>query len=569
MSQWGAVGYAVDRGWDWTQILDHYYGGTVLSRDAGNGLIDVRLESRQGQTLLVTGPVGSLTISGSAGVLAGGQSAVQVARLSPGVVRVFTAPGCGGPWSALADIAGRVSIASAASVAYGDLVQLCDATGLRAYRGELAAIDDGTKLQTVNRVVMEDYLRGVVPRESPAYFGDLGGGRGINALRAQAVAARSYAYSEQRWSYAKTCDTTSCQVYGGAAWTPYGQAAQILEDARTDRAVAETAGTVRRFPSGVLARTEFSSSSGGWTAGGTFPAVLDEGDSYAGNKNYMWSTQITVGQLRSALGLPGFASLQVTSRNGLGDWGGRVQEVALDTGSGTVVVSGNTMRSKLGLKSDWFTITGLPSSQDQRFVAALYLDFLGRGADQGGLDMWSTAISSGALSRYQATMGFANSPERVGYVVDRLYLEILGRSPDPAGRAGWVSAIRSGLPVSEVAAAFYASPEVFSGRAGSSLPAWVGLMYSGILGRQVDPGGLATWTAAAAALGRLEVARSLYQSPESLARRVSGLYAELLGRAPDPSGLQTWPSVIKSQGDIALAANLAASEEYYLRSQSR
>ena len=243
--------------------------------------------------------------------------------------------------------------------------------------------------------------------------------------------------------------------------------------------------------------------------------------------------------------------------------------MAVDTGVGTSAFSGNTVRSKLGLKSDWFTITGQPTPQDRKFVSALYLDFLGRAADSGGLDMWSSMVSSGGLSRYQAALGFSNSEERVGYVVDRLYLDILRRGADPVGRAGWVKAIRSGLPVSEVAASFYASDEVFAARAGSSLSIWVGLLYTGILGRQVDPGGLALWTASAASQGRTEVARSVYQSPESLALRITGLYRELLGRAPDPSGLQGWPPVIKAQGDIVLAANLAASEEYYLRAQAR
>lgn len=348
MSQWGAVGYAVDRSWDWRQILDHYYGGTALAGDAGNPVLDVRLEARVGQTLLATGRPGTLTIAGPAGPVATGQSAVQVQRVAAGVMRVFTAPGCGGPWSILGDVAGRVAVSTTAAPNPADLVQLCEPTGLRSYRGELAVVDDGATIQTTNRVAAEDYLRGVVPRESPAYFGDLGAGKGMNALRAQAVAARSYALSEQRWSYAKTCDTTSCQVYSGAAWTPYGQAMQVLEDARTDRAIAETSGTVRRSPNGSIARTEFGSSSGGWTAGGTFPAVIDEGDSYSGNKNNTWTTQLTVAQLRSALGLQGFQALQITKRNGLGEWGGRVVELAVDTGAGTAVFSGSSAQSKRG-----------------------------------------------------------------------------------------------------------------------------------------------------------------------------------------------------------------------------
>lgn len=36
LSQYGAFGWSVDYGWDWTQILAHYYGGTALS-DVGPG----------------------------------------------------------------------------------------------------------------------------------------------------------------------------------------------------------------------------------------------------------------------------------------------------------------------------------------------------------------------------------------------------------------------------------------------------------------------------------------------------------------------------------------------------
>src|SRR5207244_3658755 len=116
-----------------------------------------------------------------------------------------------------------------------------------------------------------------VPLESPASWGGLGGGAGMHALRAQAVAARSYAAAEARWPYAKTCDTASCQMYGGV--TVQGSAGvSSVEQAPTDAAVAQTAGEVRQFGNGQVARTEFSSSTGGWSAGGTFPAVPDEGD---------------------------------------------------------------------------------------------------------------------------------------------------------------------------------------------------------------------------------------------------------------------------------------------------
>ena len=66
--------------------------------------------------------------------------------------------------------------------------------GRTAYRGRVrsaSADASGTDRDTVNRVSLEDYLRGVVPREVPALWDP-------DAVRAQAVAARTYAAFERR-----------------------------------------------------------------------------------------------------------------------------------------------------------------------------------------------------------------------------------------------------------------------------------------------------------------------------------------------------------------------------------
>ena len=48
---------------------------------------------------------------------------------------------------------------------------------------------------------------------------------------------------------------------------------------------------------------------------------------------------------------------------------------------------------------------------DEQFVNTLYQNVLGRDADAGGLDYWLKALSSGAETRYEALLGFAESPE--------------------------------------------------------------------------------------------------------------------------------------------------------------
>ena len=74
-----------------------------------------------------------------------------------------------------------------------DQVKVLSGSGVTKMK---VTVDD----KTVNLVRSEEMLRGIVPRESPASWGDLAGGAGMNSLRAQAVAARSYALSgDTRW----------------------------------------------------------------------------------------------------------------------------------------------------------------------------------------------------------------------------------------------------------------------------------------------------------------------------------------------------------------------------------
>jgi SpoIID/LytB domain protein len=235
------------------------------------------------------------------------------------------------------------------------MLRTCGPTGnVRSYRGGLAMVASTTSASTwvVNTVAMEQYLRGVVPRESPASWGDSGAGKGINALKAQTVAARSYAWAENRSpGLFKTCDTTSCQVYGGA-----GLNGARIEDSRSDLAVTETAGEVRIL-SGKPARAEFSSSTGGHTAGGTFTAVPDAGDVVSSNPNHTWTTTVPVVKVQQAYPTIGtLQSIVVTARNGLGQDGGRARTVKVTGSTDSVTTTGDDLRSKLGLKSDWFYI---------------------------------------------------------------------------------------------------------------------------------------------------------------------------------------------------------------------
>ena len=124
--------------------------------------------------------------------------------------------------------------------------------GIR-YRGdvEVSVSGEGT-LVAVNVVSIEDYLRGVVPKEmGPEVYPE------IEALEAQAIAARSYVlaqlgrHGQQGFD---ACATAHCQVYGGAS----------AEHPLSDRAVAATEDLVLAW-NGKVANTLFSSTCGGMT----------------------------------------------------------------------------------------------------------------------------------------------------------------------------------------------------------------------------------------------------------------------------------------------------------------
>ena len=376
LGQYGALGYAIDHGRTYQQILDHYYGGTVLAGDLGNPSISVRLTARDGQPMVVTQERGHMATNVDAGPFGGVMvtregSKYRLYRTSDGSSRCDGGPAPG--WTFVSESDSPITASPTSNttsfVAYGapsdeqrkEMLQLCRADGTRWYRGTLqAVVDGGGVLRTVNHLPTDSYLVGVVPRESPASWGSLGGGAGMHALRAQAVAARSYATAENRLpGVAKTCDTISCQVYAGRAEQLAGAGYKDLEGvptyASTDQAVKDTSGQVRRA-GGAVARTEFSSSTGGWTAGGTFPAVPDEGDDTSSNPNHDWTARVPVTSIEAKFGKGTLVDVQVTERNGLGADGGRVRTVRLTFSGGTVDRTGNQFRSDFGLKSDWFRL---------------------------------------------------------------------------------------------------------------------------------------------------------------------------------------------------------------------
>jgi SpoIID/LytB domain protein len=405
MGQYGAYGYATTFGWTYQQILGHYYGGTTPAAVPAQN-ISVRLDELDGaRDITFAVPGGQVYVRGTTYKA----PAVRVHNNGNGTYTLYSQTGCTAPPSNPfpGTIAGSVTLdPPAPNNTAASVIEVCS-LGSRAYQGSFTVA--GTT--TVDTLPLDEYVAGVVPSESPASWGATGGEA---ALQAQAVAARSYALASVAGGGA-ICDTQSCQVYAGDAdLRPLGGYARY-----SDLAASSTAGQVLRCsagacgPLGSVALTEYSSSTGGYSAGGRFPAVADLGDATSSNPNHTWTANVAVAAVQSAYPQVGtLSAVTVTVRNGLGDLGGRVEALVVSGTAGSVTVSGDRFAGALGLRSDWFAVaqplTGPRGGDNGYWIAAR----------DGSVFSFGAAPffgSEGGHHLNQPVVGLAPTPDQKGY----------------------------------------------------------------------------------------------------------------------------------------------------------
>lgn len=348
MSQYGAYG-AARQGLRYSQILSFYYPGAAAG--TADGAVTVRITADTRGDVLVSyrgGLVVSERATGRRLALPAGLSGTW--RLSAGGAdTTIISYASGGVWRYWNRVQGEGEFYASGGVM---TLLLNGGRSSAQYRGTLRAAIPAPgvmRRETVNAVTMEHYLRGVVPLEMPSSWSPA-------AVQAQSVAARTYAAhqrSEPKASHYQICDTTTCQVYGGYS----------AETAASNAAIDATRGVILTHQ-GRPAFTQFSSSNGGWTNAGSAPyltARQDPYDGWSGNANHTWLVRITDVTIERAWPeLGNLTGISVTDRTGNGDWSGRANTVIFTGSAGRVTVTGAQVRTKLGLKSTWFTFRVAP-----------------------------------------------------------------------------------------------------------------------------------------------------------------------------------------------------------------
>jgi SpoIID/LytB domain protein len=370
MSQYGAYGMALKHA-SAGDILRFYYGGATVGRASMPGQIRLGLMQQSGSVILApkTAPghtAGSIQVSGR------NTKGGTTTRSFPSGVDYRTRP-----------LAGGVGV-------YRDTKLLFGPTAAR--NALIVKYEKGTRpsavtLSQVGRTLRWGYLEiGVTPGPARlravatmpwdrylAGLGEVPSSWPREALRAQAIAARSYALATVRSAgqYRDRTKTSGCscavlsdtrdQNYVGYAKEQGAGARNWIE------AVNSTSGIVVSWH-GLVVKTFYSSSSGGFTASNSvwgssplpyFPAKRDPYDSAGGhNPNFTWTVDrsaATVSKSLAAYGVGSVTGLKVTA----GDSSGRARKVLVTGTRKSVTISGDTLRRTMGLKSTKVRITPL------------------------------------------------------------------------------------------------------------------------------------------------------------------------------------------------------------------
>jgi stage II sporulation protein D (peptidoglycan lytic transglycosylase) len=256
----------------------------------------------------------------------------------------------------------------------------------RAFPGSVRVAARGARvLDVVNLVPLEPYVASAIASETPADWP-------LEALKAQAVVARSYALHERERRSSE----------------PFDLEASVISQRYGVSRVPETAAAAARATAGeylayggepILAA--FHSSSGGVTAsaeevwGEAVPYLRSVSSPDDAAPDYFWSYEISLADLRAALTEAGYApgslsDVRVTDRSE----SGRVERIQL----GAVLLSGRDLRELLGGRA-------LRSALFDARVEDGRVRFLGSGSGHGvGLCQWGASELARRGSSYRGIL---------------------------------------------------------------------------------------------------------------------------------------------------------------------
>jgi SpoIID/LytB domain protein len=325
MSAYGAYGYAL-HGKSYQFILGHYFSGTTIGALPGPRIVRVLLD-------ISAEDVGFSGASSACGEALDPARSYEAHRVARSVVLRSSA---GKP---LANCGRKLRAAGRGTI---------EIAGLGRYRGALETVpteESAGSLNVVNALTLEQYVKGVIPNESPPSWP-------IEELKAQAIASRSFALTGLVGGngFDLYSDTRS-QVYKGLE----------SEYKSSDEAADSTRGQVVMY-GGKVAETLFSACSGGHTesiqnvfGGAAVPYLQGVPDPYDGAcPLHEWTLKFSGPEISAKLGshLDGKLKQVVITKTGASP---RIIEAKLVGTGGTTTVTGEQLELALGGYDTWMS----------------------------------------------------------------------------------------------------------------------------------------------------------------------------------------------------------------------
>ncbi|MBQ3834875.1 MAG: SpoIID/LytB domain-containing protein [Elusimicrobia bacterium] len=277
----------------------------------------------------------------------------------------------------------------------------------KIYRGNIIVNCAGNKINIINELKFEDYLKGILPKEASSSWN-------TEALKTQAVISRTYA-AKNVGKHAKdgfdVCSTVHCQVYGGAS----------CENKKCNLAVHDTKGEVVLYK-GELAQTLFHAACGGHTDDPKYvwgwkqetPSYLKgRKDKYCKNNPHSsWTTEVDESFIRQKLIAAGYKVGTVKKISYSGKTTGKAAKiVTISSSKGKLKLNAYTFRLAVDpfkIKSTMFTSI---KCKNKKFI------FSGKGwGHKVGLCQWGAKAMGDKKLSYKKILDYYYPGTNIGKI---------------------------------------------------------------------------------------------------------------------------------------------------------
>ena len=255
--------------------------------------------------------------------------------------------------------------------------------GQKRFSGKINLFVHDSEIFVVNVLGIEKYLSSVVGSEMPTKWP-------LEALKAQAIASRTYALKQKGNNLFDIDSTNRNQVYNGLESRTY----------KTIKAVKTTRSLILTYKNKLI-NALFHSSSGGMTENSQdvwknkYPYLSSVKDYDKKNPKFRWQRNFSNEELTNLFpkigGLRNIEILSITST-------GRVKNVKLFGANGSAQMSGVDLRKRLGLNSTFVRFKFYEEELNDKFPINKGLIVFGQGSGHGvGMSQWG--------AKYMASKG--------------------------------------------------------------------------------------------------------------------------------------------------------------------